>query len=178
MDTNIIKKWELIIGIIFISILGSFFHFTYELSGYNIVIGSFSAVNESVWEHLKLVFFPLLIFSAIEYMKIKKEANNFLLGKAIASYVMPAVIVIIFYSYEMATGSHSFAIDMLSYFVSIIVGQFISYKILCSEKKGKGIQIISLIAIIILALIFVIFTFIPPEIFIFEDSTTGQYGIN
>lgn len=43
---------------IFISILGVLLHFTYEWSGDNPAVGLFSAVNESTWEHLKLIFFP------------------------------------------------------------------------------------------------------------------------
>ena len=40
---------------IFISVLGVLLHFTYEWSGDNAVVGLFSAVNESTWEHLKLL---------------------------------------------------------------------------------------------------------------------------
>ena len=64
---NSILKWE-ILGIIFIFSLGSFFHFLFELSGELYLIGAISAVNESVWEHLKLSYFPLAIFSVIEYV--------------------------------------------------------------------------------------------------------------
>ena len=46
---------------IFISVLGVLLHFTYEWSGDNAVVGLFSAVNESTWEHLKLLFFPFLL---------------------------------------------------------------------------------------------------------------------
>lgn len=70
-----------IIGTAFIIFLGSAFHFTYELSGRLAVVGAFSAVNESVWEHLKLAFWPSLIWLLIEYLPIKKLTNNFFESK-------------------------------------------------------------------------------------------------
>jgi len=45
-----------LLGIVFIVLVGSALHFTFELSGDNPLVGVFSAVNESVWEHLKLGF--------------------------------------------------------------------------------------------------------------------------
>ena len=49
-----------IFSVIFTWILGTILHFLYEWSGDNKIIASFSAVNESTWEHLKLVFFPTI----------------------------------------------------------------------------------------------------------------------
>ena len=53
---------------IFISVLGVLLHFTYEWSGDNAVVGLFSAVNESTWEHLKLLFFPFLLLTILEVL--------------------------------------------------------------------------------------------------------------
>ncbi len=171
-----IKNWELV-GIIFISILGSLFHFLFELSNYNIIVAGFAAVNESVWEHLKLPFFPLLIFSLIEYFYVKEEGNNFIIGKAVAGYLMPTVIVIIFYSYTSILGTNLLNIDILSFLVAVVIGQLLSFKILLSPEFSKKFFIISWIALILLAFIFILFTFFTPEFPIFQDSTNGQYGI-
>jgi hypothetical protein len=66
-----------IVGTAFIIFLGSAFHFTYEFSGRFAFVGVFSAVNESVWEHLKLAFWPSVIWLLIEYLPVKKLTNNF-----------------------------------------------------------------------------------------------------
>ena len=55
-----IKTWQ-IITIFICLILGILLHFTYEWAGENIIVGIFSAVNESTWVHLKLAFYPMLI---------------------------------------------------------------------------------------------------------------------
>ena len=77
---NLILRYELF-GMLFVSILGGLLHFTFELSGFNPIVGTFSAVNESVWEHLKLGFWPILLLTIIEYRFIIKETNNFFLAR-------------------------------------------------------------------------------------------------
>ena len=72
---TLILRYELF-GMLFSSLLGGLLHFTFEFSGYNPIVGAFSAVNESVWEHLKLGFWPILLFTFIEYRGIKKQTNN------------------------------------------------------------------------------------------------------
>jgi len=173
---NQIFKWHLI-GFIFINIVGSLFHFVFEWSGYWPPIGAISAVNESVWEHLKLVFWPLVFFSLIEYRFIKEEANNIIFGKELAAYLMLFTIVAIFYTYEFITGSHLFLVDIASFVISIIVGQVVSYKILTASQVPKIISVLSWISIIFLGFCFVLFTYFPPHLPIFMDSTNGTYGI-
>ena len=68
-----------IFSIIFISILGTLLHFTYRLSGENRLVAIFSSINESVWEHLKLLYFPMLITIIIGYFYIGKDFQNPLL---------------------------------------------------------------------------------------------------
>ena len=64
-----------IVVIILAIVFGTLLHFTYEWSGENRIVGLFSATNESVWEHLKLVFYPMLILGLIEYYFVKNIAN-------------------------------------------------------------------------------------------------------
>ena len=63
-------------GFLFTSILGTFLHFFFDLTGGNVVAALFSAVNESIWEHMKLLFFPMLIFSIIEYLFLKNYIGD------------------------------------------------------------------------------------------------------
>ncbi len=94
-------RWEMW-GILFIVLLGSLLHFTFELSGGWRPLAIVSAVNESVWEHLKLAFWPAVFWTIIEYFlvfrKARDQRSKFVLAKAIGAYIMPLVIVIIFYS--------------------------------------------------------------------------------
>jgi hypothetical protein len=164
-----------IIGTVFIILLGSAFHFTFELSNNNPIVGSFSAVNESVWEHLKLVFWPSLIWMLIALYPVRGLVNNYFFSKAIGVYIMVIFIPIVFYTYT-AFIEESLFVDIGSFVAAIIIGQFVSYR-LYRYKISKAVEIISIATMVLLAIIFVIFTFYPPHLHIFQDLSTGQYGI-
>jgi len=166
-----------LIGTVFIIFLGSALHFTFELSGGNPVVGAFSAVNESVWEHLKLVFWPALLFMLIEYVQLKETTNNFALAKTAGVYLAIIIIPIIFYSYTAITGKSIFLIDISTFVVAVIIGQISSYKLLTHKKLPHSFNRISLVLLVLLGIAFILFTFYPPQLAIFRDPNTGKYGI-
>lgn len=177
-----VKKSKLIkaqlIAILFSLILGTLLHFTYEWSGKNLFVGSFSAVNESVWEHLKLVFYPMLIATIIEYFFVKDVANNYIEAKAIGIFTAMAFIVVTFFTYSGIIGTSIIVIDILIFILSIILGEYVAYRLM--KRRDESTVTTESLAIIILAfllLCFVIFTYLPPEVNLFRDVTTGVYGI-
>jgi hypothetical protein len=166
-----------LIGIVFIIFLGSTLHFAFALSGNQPVVGAFSAVNESIWEHLKLAFWPALLLTVIEYPLLRKAANNFFIAKAIGVYLMVTIIPLVFYSYTAFSGKSIFAIDISSFVVAVLIGQLLSYKILIYRQLPRNLNKIAFAAIILLAIAFILFTYYPPQLQIFKDSLTGKYGI-
>ena len=166
-----------LIGIVFIILLGAALHFTFALSGNQSIVGAFSAVNESVWEHLKMAFWPSLLLTVIEYPLLRKTAKNFFTAKTIGAYLMVAVIPLVFYSYTAFSGKSIFAIDISTFVVAVIIGQLLSYKLLTYRQLPGPLNKIAVAAIILLALAFIVFTYYPPQLQIFRDSVTGKYGI-
>jgi len=162
---------------IFISLSGSFLHFTFELLNRFWLAGVFSAVNESTWEHLKLAVFPAILWLILEKKVFRLKADNFLFAKAVGTYLMPVLIILFFYSYKAILGHNLLVIDISLFFVSAILGQIASYKIMCRPEFAGKFGRISFLALTILALAFVVFTFYPPHLFIFNDPIYGQYGI-
>ncbi len=175
VENRLVLVYELV-GMIFIIILGSLLHFTFESSGYQPLVGIFSAVNESVWEHLKLGFWPTLLYAIIECKYLRKHTNNFFLGKAVGIYTIPIVITITFYSYN-ALLEENLLIDILTFIIAVIIGQLASYKLLTYRKLPEKLNIISLVALAVLGLAFIIFTFYPPSLPLFQDPVSGEYGI-
>ncbi len=173
---NTILKWESL-GILVIVILGALFHFMFAILNYWSPLGAIFPVNESVWEHLKLPYWPLIIFSIIEYNFIKEEAKNFIIGKTISFLIAISTILIIFYSYTAILGTELLIIDILSFVFGVIIGQYVSYKIMTKDQLSKWYMITSLLIFIGFGLLFAIFTYFPPNIQLFLDSETGLYGI-
>jgi hypothetical protein len=161
---------------VFIILLGSMLHFTFEWSGNQPLVGVFSAVNESVWEHLKIAFWPALLYLIFEYRYLYKKSNNFFFAKTLGIYSIMIIIPAIFYSYTIFF-EENLIIDIGSFILAIIIGQLISYRLLINKKLAKIYELMSVVVLIILALAFVVFTFYPPQLQLFQDPNTGEYGI-
>jgi len=173
---KLIRKRELI-GIAVIASLGSLLHFAFEWSGELQPVAVFAAVNESVFEHLKLTYWPALFYAAVEYSPIKKSVNNFIIGKTAGLYVMPATIMGLFYSYTTITGSDNLIADITIFVGAVALGQLASYRILTRERLSQSLHRAALVGLISLGVIYAVFTFYPPHLPIFMESLTGTYGI-
>jgi len=171
-----ILKFE-IIGILFISFLGSFLHFTFNLANKFWLVGIFSAVNESTWEHLKLAVIPAILWAVLENKVFKLKNPNFLFAKAVGIYLMPILIVVFFYGYKAILGHHNLILNITIFFIAVIIGQIVSYKIMTLPEFPRKFNAVFLLSLIILLLVFIVFTFYPPHVFLFQDSISGQYGI-
>jgi hypothetical protein len=171
-----VLKWELV-GIAVISIVGSVLHFVFEWSGGWEPVGVIAAVNESVWEHFKIAFWPALFYAIFEYPFLRRSTSNFMVAKAIGIYVMPVAIAVIFYSYTAIVGEEILIVDILIFFVAVAFGQLASYKILTVRRWPRWTGRLGLVMVIALAVAFGVFTFYPPHLPIFRDAVTGGYGI-
>mgnify|MGYP003299563675 CR=1 FL=1 len=159
-----------IISTIIVSIVGVLLHFTYEWSNNNVIVGLFSAVNESTWEHLKLIFYPMLITTIIGYFYIGKEKSNFLCAKIIGILVSISFTVIFFYTYTGILGTNVDFLNIATFFIAVVLGEFIAYRYMLSSNPCN--KKFAILTIIILILCFTIFTFFPPQIGLFEEPTS------
>ena len=171
-----ILLWELA-GIIFIVVLGTVLHFAFEWSGRLTPVGAIAAVNESVWEHLKLGFWPALAYAVLEYSRFGKSANNFSFAKTLGIYLIPVTIVALYYSYTAILGHGLLVVDIVIFVEAVIVGQLVSYVLLVASPLGERLNRFAPIALVVLGILFVLFTFYPPQLPLFRDSVTGAYGI-
>jgi hypothetical protein len=171
-----VLRWELV-GIAVISIAGSVLHFVFEWSGGWEPVGVIAAVNESVWEHFKIAFWPALLYAIFEYPFLKRYTNNFFIAKAVGIYVMPVAIAVIFYSYTAIWGEEILIVDILIFIVAVALGQLASYRILKMKAWPRWTGKVGLVLVILLAVAFGVFTFYPPHLPIFRDAVSGGYGI-
>lgn len=177
MEKKKILRFQ-IFSVIFTWILGTILHFLYEWSGDNKIIASFSAVNESTWEHLKLVFFPMLITTIIGFVIIGKDNKKFWCAKTIGIILAMSFIIVFFYTYTGIIGTNFAILDIGSFFVAVILGEYVAYKIMINEEdKQKCNKKIAVIGLICILLCFIIFTYLPPHIGLFKDPISNGYGI-
>ncbi len=166
-----IRTWQIIVTLI-CQILGVLFHFTYEWSGENKFVAVFSATNESTFEHLKLTLFPMLLMAIIGYFVIGKRSKNYWFAEVIGILFAIFFIIVFFYTYTGVIGRNFAPIDIATFFVAVILGEYITYRLLITTKFYD----MELGAIVLLGLLlfgFVLYTYIPPQIALFEDPTNN-----
>lgn len=164
------QKWILFI-IPFLFIIGSLFHFAYDFTGKNIIVGFFTPISESIWEHMKLTLTPILLWWIFYYVfKNKKyniDKNKWFNATLFAVITGLLSVPILFYCYTGAFGIESLIIDILILLFSIFIGQSIGYHF---YKYSKGINyLIPLVLCFIIVIIFIIFTMSPPNFPIFKN---------
>ena len=180
IDKNIISRkktlsWEMW-GILFIFLIGALFHFIFELSGKNTIVALFGAVNESVWEHIKIGFWPAFVWAAIEFFIWGRRIKNFLIAKGV-SFVLIGVFITGIYYLVKSLGIENLAIDITNFFISIAIAQIISYRLMLVQRHYKVFSIIGAILILISILAFSLLSYFPPGCPIFRDPISGGYGI-
>ena len=172
---------KIFINTIIIGIVASFSHFAYDLSGQKIIVGLFNPVNESVWEHLKFMFFPLLLWWVVIYLIKRKKCDipikNWIVSAAISLITAPLFVVFLYYSYTGAFGIESVIIDILLVFICFFIALSIAAHYLKFSEPAIWLVITSVIAVAVIFTAFIVFTFNPPHLPIFYDTVTNMYGI-
>lgn len=168
-----------ITGAVFTLIAGTLMHFIYEwVGGAAAIVG---AVNESTWEHLKLVFWPMLLFTIFEYFVYGKKAKGFLPIKTVSILVGMALIIVLFYTYSGIVGKNLLPADISVFVIAVLTAYLLSYRLLTTPKpwsQSRWAVVVSLMILVLLITCFVVFTYYPPSIGLFLDPVTGTYGIN
>lgn len=172
-----ISLWQLA-GFVFTGIAGTLLHFLYEWTGENRIAALFSGVNESTWEHMKLLFFPLLIFAIIESRYIGKEYNNFWCVKLIGILLGLSVIPVLYYTYTGIFGKNADWFNITIFFIATAVSYIAERGLLKKEKNFCPFETLAKIILLLIAVLFFVFTFAPPQIPLFKDPITKLYGIN
>lgn len=173
INNKSIFKYHMI-SIISCIVLGALFHFTYNWSNCNNFVAIFSSINESTWEHLKLAFSPWLFLTFIGYLHFSNNQPNFLCSRIVGILTTITFITIFFYSYTGIIGKHFIFLDIGSFIIGIILGEYISYKLMLSDfycYKSTAFFILT-----ILVFYFIFFSFYPPHINLFKDPISGLYG--
>ncbi len=175
MNKNLFK--QSLLGFIFVSIIGSLSHFVFKWSGYSIIAALFCPVNESIWEHLKLIFFPYLIW-AIAQSYLMKSIKKILMSKCIAAVAGMLTIVTFYYTYTGIFGKSIEFLNILSFFIGVAVAFAIDYVLINQNKLSSNLcTTIAAAAFIIIGILFITFTFMPPLIPLFKDPIYSTYGI-
>lgn len=155
------------LAFLIISVAGTVGHFLYEWTGSNFIVGLFFPVNESIWEHLKLLFFPTLVYSAVEFFKCQ-EKENLICATAKSLFWGMISIIILFYTYSGVLGYRIDFLNILIYYIAVIITVVKKCKLYNKDRVcSKNSVIFSLIYLSLTALLFFVWSYLPPNIDLF-----------
>ena len=175
MDQRL-RRWQ-ISGFLFTAIAGTLLHYIYDWSGGLSILGVISAVNESVWEHMKLLFIPMFLFSLIEMTALAEHHNNFWRSKLLGILFGLLLIPILYYTYTGALGIRLIWLDISIFYIAATAAFLLETRLLLRHSRSGAWELPSMLLIWLLAFAFLIFTYVPPRLPIFLDPLTSTYGI-
>ncbi len=165
------------IGVPIIYLIASVLHFVYDWSGGSVLSILFGAVNESVWEHVKIFAVAFTLWTAIELLAAKPPFKKFVVAKTISLYFLSLSIIVFFYAYNLFTSKPILWLDLLSSFVFTLLSQTISYYLTTKENTITDYFPVAVMLIMLYFMMFFSFTVFPPKADLFKDPITDMYGI-
>jgi hypothetical protein len=159
-----------IIGFLFTSILGTALHFLFNFTGGQLWAAPLSAVNESVWEHMKLIFIPMFLFS------LTSPVDWCI--KLLTVWLAMLLIPVLYYTYTGILGRSFTIVDIGIFFLAAGIAYRMEAKLFQSQWTCPLPSGIALALLLLTALAFTILTFLPPQIPLFRDPVTGGYGLD
>lgn len=163
-----------IIGIIFVLVIGTLAHFLYDWTGNNHIIGLFMPINESIWEHMKLLFFPMLLYSLIMVLKFRRKYSCITSALCFGILIGTFLIPLFYYTYTSILGKNIFILDISTFVLSTIIAFWLSYKFTISCYLESYTSLLCIMVCILFAC-FLIFTYSHPNTTVFQDPTNQKF---
>lgn len=171
---NQIKQYT-IIGILFVLTTGTLAHFLYDWTGNNTVVGLFTPVNESIWEHMKLLFFPMFVYSLLMIIICRRNYPCIIAASCLGILTGSFLIPLFYYSYTFILGENIFILDIATFVLSVLISFWLSYRLALSCKR-KTFTPFWFTLVCVLFVCFIIFTYHPPNASIFKDPAASKAG--
>lgn len=158
-------------GFFFVAATGTLCHFVFEWSGCRFLAGLFCPVNESTWEHIKLLFFPALIYIIFLSLRFRSFCpsltNALFFGLLLGCLSIP----VLFYTYSGILGTHVFFMDILVFLASTAIFYTASWKMLDKEWPNRHEKLL-FVLIASLFTAFVVFSYLPLPLGLFAVPTS------
>ncbi|HPE95307.1 MAG TPA: DUF6512 family protein [Bacillota bacterium] len=157
---------------------GALMHALYEICGECFAVGLFAPVNESVFEHIKLIPLPLFAGWGIFYLFRRDDidANSYFTAMLLSALVSSLLVPVLYYFYTGAFGGESMVVDILLLLIALTAGQTLGRHYYLHKKGLEPWQ--SLVLFVLFIVLIALLTAFPPKLPLFADIQTGQYGMN
>ena len=155
---------------------GTILHFLYDWTGGSILVSPFSGVNESTWEHMKLLFWPLFLFALVQ-RPFFREQENYWCVKLVEILLGLLLIPVLFYTYNGVFGKSPDWINITIFYISAVLVFLFEWRAFKNDRLPCWNPRLAFAVICLIGVLFVVFTYVPPQIPLFRDLLSGNYGI-
>ena len=163
-------------GFALVTFGGTILHFLYDWTGGNILVAPFFGVNESTWEHMKLLFWPLFLFALVQRLFFKDEEYFWCIK--LASILLGLVLIpVLFYTYNGMFGKSPDWINIAIFYITALLVYLFEWWAFKRDRLQCRHPRLAFATICLIGVLFVVFTFVPPQIPLFQDPLLGIYGI-
>ncbi len=175
MKNKCLKAYT-IIGVFFVLAVGSLAHFLYDWTGSNAIAGLFVPVNESVWEHMKLLFFPMLLYSAFGAWIYRSQIRCIVSALCLGITAGTLLIPVFFYAYTFILGRNIFFLDIGTFVLSTVIAFRLAFQLAVS-CRAKPYILLSCVMVGVLFACFLWFTNHPPDIGLFSAYAPSDFAL-
>ena len=147
---------------------GTILHFLYDWTGKSILVAPFSGVNESTWEHMKLLYWPLFFFALVQ-RPFFREQKNYWCVKLVEILLGLTLIPVLFYTYNGAFGKSPDWVNIAIFYVTAALVFLFERWAFKNDKLHCKHPRLAFAGICLSGALFVVFTFAPPEIPLFQN---------
>lgn len=162
-------------GFVVVGVLGTLLHFLFDWTGGSVAAALISAVNESIWEHMKLIFVPMVAFSLFQ-RRLFPDIRGFWWVKLAGILTALVLIPVLYYTYTGALGVKADWFNIAIFFIAAGAAFWMETKLFQSGWVCPLPQWVAIGVIALIGAAFSVFTFWPPEIPLFEDPLNGSFG--
>lgn len=189
--TGRVRRWNRG-GFIILFFVGTLWHFLFNLSGHVPLVGAFAPVNESIWEHGKILLWPITLWwllgmALIRPMRaawpqgdvdVERRQARWLLGACTAALTALAVMIAGYYTYTGALGLHALWADILLFTISLGAGQAVGLRVFARGTRRRSVRVWAATLLVVLLILSVVFTFCTPRLPLFQCPVTLTYGLS
>ena len=156
--------------------LASLLHFIYDLNP-NVLTALFGAVNESIWEHIKIFSIAYLFYGFIELLWARPVLRRFLVAKTMGVISQGVLIPLVYYTYTAFSKKPVLIVDLIIGFTAASVGFFVSWRLYNGGSEIEKYFLTSIMILFLILMCLLCFTYFPPKAELFRDVITNEYGV-
>lgn len=160
----------MLFGMVFCFFFGVLLHFVYGWSRNSLLVAFIAPTNESLFEHLKLLMTPFMIWALVEYAYYGQYMHAFVPGKVLGLWLGFVLMIGLHLLYVAFLRRRVVAVDVGIFGVAVFSAFVASEFVMTLEYfDSEGLEVLFDGLLVLTAMVFAVFTVYPPHHWLFQE---------